>query len=509
MRSIFARRASACAAVSLLALAVHSRADAQEIGPRVGEVSFPNSGAPGAQADFLVGLALLHSFEYPEARARFRAARQIDPGFAMAYWGEAMAWNYSLWFEQNADSARAVLGRLGDTPEARIASAPTERERAWLGAVEALYGEGTKQQRDDAYAESMAELHGRFPEDPEAGAFHALALLGTAHEGRDHAIYMRAGAIAGEVFAAHPSHPGAAHYMIHSFDDPVHAPLGLRAARAYSRIAPDADHAQHMTTHIFLALGLWEEVVRANERADAVVDRDRAAAGRPPSFCGHYNEWLLYGYLMEDRTADALNLLQGCRDATSSGSDRMAASFSDMRSRYVVDSGDPGGSARAMRVDYGDRVGPQFRDAWLDGYVAGRAGDATATASALERVRELRPLAEEEMAGEGFTDLAYSRRPEVLEMQIEGLYLLALGREAAGLERIGEAAALEGELPLAYGPPAVDKPSHELLGELLLEAGRPAEARAYFETALSRTPGRIPAVLGLERTRAGSAATGR
>jgi len=509
MRHLFARNALAFAACSLLASISPSESCAQEIGPRVGEVTFPNSGAEAAQEDFLIGLALLHSFEYPEARTRFRAARQIDPDFAMAHWGEAMAWNYSLWFEQNADSARAVLALLGDTPEARIAAAATERERAWLAAVELLYGAGTKEERDDAYAGAMAELHRQFPDDPEAGAFHALALLGTAHEGRDHPTYMRAGAIAGEVFAAHPSHPGAAHYMIHSFDDPVHAPLGLPAARAYARIAPDADHAQHMTTHIFLALGLWEEVVRANETADAVVDRDRAAAGRPPSFCGHYNEWLLYGYLMENRTADALNLLQGCRAAASTGRERTAASFSEMRSRYVVDTGDPDGTASEMAVDYGERVGPRFRDAWLEGYVAGRTGDARATASALERIRELRPRAEEEMADEGFTDLAYSRRPEVLEMQIEGLYLLALGRESDGFERIRAAAELEGELPMAFGPPAIDKPSHELLGELLLEAGRPGEARGYFETALSRTPGRIPALQGLERTREANAATGR
>jgi hypothetical protein len=279
----------------------------------------------------------------------------------------------------------------------------------------------------------------------------------------------------------------------------------LPAARAYSVIAPDADHAQHMTTHIFLALGMWDDVVRANETADGVVDRARIAAGRDPSFCGHYNEWLLYGYLMESRTEDAFALLQGCH-AAAAGSAGLAASFSDMRSRYVIDSGDRDSRALLLAATYGERAGPPLRDAWLEGYVAGRDGDASGTRRALEAFRRLRPAAELEMEKEGLTDLTYSRRPAVLEMQLEGLLRIAEGSRAAGIDRIAEAAAEEARLPFAYGPPVIDKPSHELLGELLLEAGRPAEAEEAFRTAVARTPGRIPAVQGLESARAATEA---
>jgi tetratricopeptide (TPR) repeat protein len=470
---------------------------AQDAEPRVGRVSFPNSGAPEAQRDFLIGLALLHSFEYPEARDRFRAAQEVDPGFVMAYWGEAMAWNYPLWYEQNAEAAREILGRLGSTPGERARMADTDREGAWLQAVETLYGAGDKQTRDDAYEQAMARIHERWPDDPEAGAFHALAILGTAHEGRDHRTYMRAGAIAAEVFEAHPEHPGAAHYVIHSFDDPVHAPLGLSAARTYAAIAPDADHAQHMTTHIFLAMGLWEDVVRANENADAVVDRDRLAEGREPSFCGHYNEWLLYGYLMEERTEDACRLLEGCHASTADGTEYLAASFSLMRSRFVLDAGEKDGRALELRTGYGGRAGPPLRDAWLAGYVAGRAGDPTAAREALEEFRRLRPAAEDEMAAEGLTDLAYAERPAVLEAQLEGLVMIAEGDTVGGIVRLSDAAAMEAGLPVPFGPPVIDKPSHELLGELLLLAGRPSEAREAFSLAVERTPGRIQAVRGL------------
>ena len=474
---------------------------AQTPGPRVGDVSFENSGAREAQRDFLLGLALLHSFEYPDARERFRAAQEIDPGFVMAYWGEAMAWNYPLWYEQDAKAAREILRRLAPTPAERLAMAASEREREWLGAVETLYGEGDKQSRDDAYERAMARIHQRWPDDPEAGAFYALAILGTAHEGRDHATYMRAAAIAQNVFQSYPEHPGAAHYLIHSFDDPVHAPLGLPAARTYSRIAPDADHAQHMTSHIFLALGMWDDVVLANETADGVVDRARAAAEREPSFCGHYNEWLLYGYLMEERNRDAYSLLLGCHASAETGPDFLAASFSDMRSRYVIDSGDPGGSALALSAPYGKRAGPPLRDAWLAGYVAGRRADAAGVRRALSDFRRLRPAAEMEMEQEGLTDLTYAKRPAVLEKQLEGLLRIAEGDIDAGIARVAEAAEDEAGLPLAYGPPVIEKPSYELLGELLLESGRADEAETAFEAAVERTPGRVPAVRGLEAAR--------
>jgi len=300
------------------------------------------------------------------------------------------------------------------------------------------------------------------------------------------------------VFRDHPEHPGAAHYMIHSFDDPEHAPLGLAAARAYSGIAPDADHAQHMTTHIFLALGMWEDVVRANETADAVVDRDRAARGEGPSFCGHYNEWLLYGYLMEDRREAAMALLDGCHRTAISAGGRAAASFSEMRARYVIDSEEWDGPALSMTADYGDRAGPPLRDAWLEGYVAGVNGDAEGTRAALETFRALRPAAEQEMSREGLTDETYERRPEVLELQLEGLALVAEGSGAEGLARIESAAALEEQLPFTFGPPAIDKPSYELLGEMLLEAGRTEEAAEAFAAAAARTPGRIPATQGYQ-----------
>ena len=267
----------------------------------VGEVHFANSGAHGAQAAFLRGLAQLHNFEYADAAEAFRQAEKTDPGFAMAYWGEAMTHNHPIWMEQDKDAARKALEKLGPTPEVRRGKVPSARERAYLDAVEILYGNGTKNERDVRYAAAMRSLSQKYPDDPDAAAFSALAILGTAHEGRDVSTYMRAAAILEELTCRYPDHPGAAHYLIHSYDDPAHAVLGLRAARRYSKIAPDAAHAQHMTSHIFIAMGMWDEVVAANETAVAVVNRGRERKGLPPVSCGHYAYWLEYGYLEQGK----------------------------------------------------------------------------------------------------------------------------------------------------------------------------------------------------------------
>src|SRR6185436_4532295 len=153
-------------------------------------------------------------------------AQRIDPSFVMAYWGEAMTKNHPVWMEQDLGGARRVLDRLGATATERAGKTKTDRERAYLHAVEVLYGTGDKRARDLAYLDEMRRLHSTYPNDLEATAFYGLALLGSAHDGRDDAIYTRAAAALEDAFKTHPDHPGLAHYLIHSYDDPSHARLG-------------------------------------------------------------------------------------------------------------------------------------------------------------------------------------------------------------------------------------------------------------------------------------------
>ena len=505
-RRIFARDVSLFAVVLCF---VCSPARAQS---SVGEVAFANSGAPAAQKDFLYGLAQLHNFEYEDAAAAFSRAEAIDPNFAMAYWGEAMTFNHPIWDEQERHPARGALQKLAATPEERLAKAKTEREKDYLRAVEILYGEGAKYDRDARYADFMRGLHEKYPDDIDATCFYALSLLGTAHNGRDVPTYMRAAALLEDVFYAHPRHPGAAHYLIHSFDDPTHAILGLRAAEAYSKIAPEAAHAQHMTSHIFLALGMWDEVVSANETAMGIVNRERAAAGKPPHYCGHYNLWLEYGYLQQGRFANAMRILAGCRaeavaqpvgGRVSSAVDpdnTFAGSFTQMRAHYLIETKDWSGEAANWKIPAGAPASAQFMFLYTDALGACRRNDAAAAHTLLSQMQALEPQLNADLDRERYSGDNWMRKvPGILTDQIQGLVLL----QRNDLEQAGaafqKAADEEASLPSAFGPPLIAKPSHELLGEFLLERGNAADARQAFETGLARAPRRVEALQDLQR----------
>jgi tetratricopeptide (TPR) repeat protein len=455
---------------------------------RLGTLTFETSGAGEAQAHFIKGVLYLHSFEYPSALREFREAERLAPAFAMAYWGDAMTWTHPVWDQQQADSARAVLRRLATTPNERAARAPTPREKAYLHAVEVLYGTGTKAARDTAYSRAMDDLARRHPTDDEAQLFFALSLLGLNQGDRDIPTYQRAGAIAERVFARQPNHPGAAHYVIHAYDDPAHAQQGLAAARAYSKIAPDAAHAQHMTSHIFLALGLWDDVVAANETAVNVVNEAAHHAGHTARGCGHYPEWLEYAYLQQGRRRDAARVLDNClaRPATEGSTDDIE-SAAGMRAAYIVDSREWTGKFIAE---------PNGREPYTRAYVAFGTGYAAVMrrdTTAAERALDAMQRAAAQMRGDG------SIYVHILDVELRGLVEAMRGDSVRALASIRDAARLDDSLPIPFGPPLTVKPPHEILGELLLGMRRYDESRAEFELALARTPRRPLALLGLSR----------
>jgi tetratricopeptide (TPR) repeat protein len=476
-------------------------------------VSFANSGAPAAQQAFLTGLAQLHNFEYEDAARWFRQAEQADARFALAYWGEAMTFNHPVWMEQNIAQARAALKRLADSSDRRIASAGSDREKAYMRAVEILYGDGDKNTRDIAYADAMADLYRAYPDDVEATAFYALALLGTAHDGRDVPTYIQAAALLEPLVPTHPNHPGIAHYLIHAYDDPTHAPLGLRAARAYSRIAPNAAHAQHMCSHIFIATGMWDDLVDANETAIALVDRERGSRGRPPSACGHYPSWLQYGYLQQGRFAAAKQLLATCRAVPRPASspstpgpvapDKLAIdSFVTMRARYLLDTEDWTSDVMAWSVPTVGRHDAELLAAFVDGYAGVKRSRRQDAAEALDRLRAARAALDRDMQMQPPPDgTANAARgwARILDLQLSAVIQHANGNGTRAIEQLREAATLEDRLPYEFGPPFIDKPSYELLGEVLLQDSEAKLALDVFERALARTPDRPAALLGLMR----------
>ncbi len=442
--------------------------------PRLGTITFPNSGSAAAQEPFTRGVLLLHSFEFEPAAAAFREAQTADPGFALAYWGEAMSYNHPLWGEWDDDAARAVLAHLGSTPAARRAKAPTPREQMYLDAMEALWAEGPKPQRDTAYALAMEQLVRAHPDDDEARALWSLSILGLSSTTRVVPSYMRAAAIAQEVFERHPNHPGAAHYIIHSFDDPVHAPLGLPAARAYSTIAPDAAHAQHMTTHIFLAMGMWDEVVSQNE----------IAAGLTNWSPNHYTAWLGYGLLQQGRHAAAREHLERARrEMGSPGRPGQRWYLASMRAHHVINAEAWDDPMLGWTIDLSD-ADARAMDAFTQGYAALRRGDRDAVTPQVARLQAV-------------ADSAVPGTARVLALNLTAAIAAEDGAFARAVELLREATAIEDELPAAYGPPDIVKPSWELLGELYLSRGRAAEAQAAFGRALALAPKRALSLRGL------------
>jgi len=462
----------------------------------LGKINFPNSGAEAAQDDFIEGVLFLHNFEYSDAARAFQRAQEIDPDFALAYWGEAKTHNHPIWMQQDRQAAMDVLKKVGPTVEARQSKTPTQREKDYLMSLEVLYGNTpeskgkTKEERDDLYRQTMRELHEKYPDDHEITTFYGLSILGTAHEGRDFKIYMKAAAELFEVWNSNQKHPGAAHYLIHSFDDPIHAPLGLPMAKVYSEIAPAAAHAQHMTSHIFLALGMWNEVVDANIVARRVQQNRQKELDEKTTVCGHYPWWLQYGYLQQGEPEKAEEVLLTCRERVNSrkASDGMYSEiwhFAIMRGHQIIDS-ENWAAYDKWTTDLPKTSAAGRNYFFTTAYAALKTGNIEDARNSLEKLKQMQP-------GNG----NYEPEKKTIQVkQLEALFLAREGEHDKALVLLREAAKIEAELPVSFGPPTIVKPSYELLGEQLLEMGNIKQALEAFNTQLDRTPKRRPSLQG-------------
>jgi tetratricopeptide (TPR) repeat protein len=500
---IFAATTAQPAAATDFSLEVHSdhHAELHSVQGPLGVVHFANSGAHRAQPAFLRGLLLLHSFEYSASRAEFLQAENLDPSFAMAVWGEALTYNHTLWHEQDTAAARAALAKLGSTREERIARGRTARERDYLATLEKLYGPGDKAERDAAYSAALGDLSRRYPKDLDARALYSLSLLGLSPK-RDFRIYMRAAAEAEAVYEVDKRHPGALHYLIHAYDDPVHAPLGLRAARLYAQVAPAASHALHMTSHIFFALGLWDDAIAANEASVRVA---RAQGER----AYHSLLWLEYAYLQKNERTAAESLVRSVTEDVASGptkENRLRAAFS--RATWLVETRGAPGADASERVDSSGitSIGYFAVHDFARGIVAARSGDVAQARAALGQLSARINSAHVVPVGENRNwfdaldenELAQTR---ALDTALDGAIQFAEGRHAQGVVRVREAIAVTSQMEFEYGPPWSAKPLEELLGEMLLADDQRAEAAEAFQQTLVAYPNRRLALEGLAAAR--------
>jgi tetratricopeptide (TPR) repeat protein len=464
---------------------------------KVGTVDFPTSASsPEAQSHFLRGVASLHSFGWKQAIAEFEAAQAIEPDFAMPYWGQSLCYNHPLFADLDSEKPRKALARLGADPAARSAKAPTERERGFLAAVEALWGEGSSDARKIAYRDAMERLYQRYPEDDEVAAFFALAVLSAAEtiDDVDRRQHVRAGAIALDVFGRRPDHPGAPHYVIHAFDDPVHAPLALDAARRYAEIAPAVSHARHMPSHIFIQRGMWNDVSTSNESAFQAA-RDLWEPGDSIGDMVHSLDWGQYGDLQRgdgERARLWRERLQTIIEE-SDGQERAASTLPLLDARQRIETE----SWEVLPLDDGTPTVEVF----TTGLSAAKLGelDQARRAVALLESRAKEPNDRYDGGGDP---------ARIMKLEVLALLQLAKGRRDAALETLDSAVAIADSMGPPAGPPSPMKPAHELYGEVLLEVGRPERAAELFRASLERTPNRALSVRGLTRAQAAAGEPG-
>jgi tetratricopeptide (TPR) repeat protein len=476
---------------------------------RLGIVEFEVFGNELAQSHFEKGLLLLHSFEYDDSREEFIKAQEADPDMVMAFWGEAMTYNHSIWSEQDYENGYAVVEKINSLGNLDNLS---DTELGFIEAIKILYKPKTpKNERDVAYMKHMKSLYENQPNNNELAAFYAISLLGSVAEGRNDSIYGIGAEVSKKIIKTNPNHPGALHYLIHSYDDPAHAKLALDAADAYAKVAPDASHALHMPSHIYLALGMWDKVISSNVNSyQASLNRmERKKLGNDARGYHAYH-WLEYGYLQSnelDKAKEMVMELEQYVKETPSGRGRAHLVF--LKGTYLVESNDWQSPIANIEVDVADlNITVQAQYLFLDGYKAFVNKDQQTlneVIDALDNKIQKESLLVDYM-NDGYSVCTSPSRSVPTQSNInESLVMLIqlkainawLNNDVLETERlIKESIDIENKLSYSFGPPVIQKPTHELYAEWLLDQNRFEEAITQFDFTLEMATNRRQALEG-------------
>ena len=463
---------------------------------QLGTVTFPVSCAPDVQKPFERGVALLHSFWYEEAQKEFQQIATNDPHCAMAHWGVAMSLWHQLW--NNPDAGVIQRGRdevhLAKTTDGPI----TSREKAYIAAIAAFYSDSKKLKHDarsKAYSDAMKNVYETYPADHEAAVFYALSLLASEpHDDATFANRKQAAAILEKLFAIEPDHPGVAHYLIHSYDKPQLAQLGLPAARRYAQIAPASPHALHMPSHIFARVGLWQDDINSNLASIAATRKTAAMHMGGEGHQFHAMDFLFYAYMQSGRDADAKALIEEIRampnkkdDMYGKGYDPHAATLAHLSALYPIEMHD---WAAAAAVPPTEVAGTAEYSMIFWARAIGSAhlhkpDDVRKDIAQIERIYKKRVAEKSE-----FAEAVEGDRKEA-----QAWLAFAEGKYDDAVEALRPIADKED----AVGDEPDGSPAREMIADILLEAKRPEQALAEYQTDLKLHPNRFDALYGAAR----------
>jgi tetratricopeptide (TPR) repeat protein len=471
----------------------HHELSAEEIG----SVHFPTSCSKTAEPGFNRAVALLHSFQYEQARQAFNEVSAMDASCAMAQWGVAMSHYHGLW-----ENGNTAAGRLALKKAQKIAGAnpkTTAREKAYIEALAAYYVEDGKDNASHsrAFEQKMGELQAVHPDDSEAAIFHAITLYITAPKtDKTFANQRRCGEILEPLFQKQPRHPGIAHYIIHCYDNPVLAERGLTAARLYAKIAPASAHANHMPSHLFTRVGSWEESIRSNIRS-----AELAAAAEATSTNGeardqhlHAMDYLEYAYLQSGRVKqasavlDEMNALPTVSGLTLTGDYALAA----VPARAAIELGN-WEQAGALKVREGAVPWAEAITWSAIGEGSARSGNLDRAAKAEQKLAALRDMASKQ------NNVYWSNQIEVQRREVAAWIAEKAGDKPDAISKMRSAVELEESMDKNAVTPGAVTPAREMLAELLALENRPQESLTEYEAVLKTAPNRFNALYGAAR----------
>jgi len=482
------------APVAVLLLCVGAALPAGASSAKLGKVTFPVSCNAAAQKEFEIAMAYYHSFAWPQVKATLDGVIKADPGCGMAHWARALGYldNPFLW--PGSLTPKVLADAQAALDAARTAGLKTQRERDYVDALAAFFRDTDKlnhRTRAKAMEDAMQQVAARYPDDTEAAVLYALVLSANFDPNdKKYTNQLRAAQLLEPIFRNQPDHPGVAHYLIHSYDYPPIAPHGLGAATRYSKIAPDAAHAQHMPSHIFTRVGLWRESVESN-RQSTKIDGDRTTNSP------HAYDYMVYAHLQLGQERAAQQVIAHANSIAKKPEHVAAAyAYAAMPARVALELGDWKRAANLALEPAADgypwKMYPQAEavNAFARGVGAALGGDARAARSELGRLQSLRDLATAMKIG------YWAEQIDIQAQVVHGLAERADGKPDEGLAILRKAADREDATEKHVVTPGPILPAREIVAMVLLQSGRPGEALAEFEAVLAKEPNRYRATAG-------------